>query len=139
MKSLQIHIFIGHQSHSKGPLPHQRNISPETQVIISQPPAAPNSAKNPFPSFNVQHQAPNLALNNPSTNIINLSSRNATPPTTINDQTHRPPSGGGASSSNSSIASEAEQIITCDLCGLSGIPNRQAYKQVRLEWQNKWL
>ena len=122
MKSLQIHIFIDHHSHSKGPVPNHRNISPETTAKVASPSVVPNNMQNPFPSFNVQHHTPNLHQV-PSTH-------QSTSSTTINDQNHRPPSGGGASSSNSSIASEAEQMFTCDLCGMAGILNRQAYKEV---------
>ena len=125
MKSLQIHIFIDHHSHSKGPLPNHRNVSPETTAVAS-PTTAPNNIQNPFPTFNVQHQV--------STNP----SHQGAPPTT-NETNHRPPSRGGASSSNSSIASEADQMFTCDLCGLAGIPNRQAYKQVTYHYLNKNL
>ena len=121
MKSLQIHIFIDHHSHSKGPIASHRNISPDA-IAVASPPVVPNHIQNPFPSFNVQHQAPNLHQS--------TSTHQNTPLTTINDQNHRPPSRGGASSSNSSIASEAEQMFTCDLCGIVGIPNRQAYKEV---------
>ena len=120
MKSLQIHIFIDHHSHSKGPLPNHRNISPETSTIAS-PPAVQNNVQNPFPTFNVQHQTPNLHQIPSQQNTSSAS----------NDQHNRPPSRGGTSSSNSSITSEADQMFTtCDLCGLTGIPNRHAYKQV---------
>ena len=119
MKSLQIHIFIDHHSHSKGPLPNHRNISPETSAIAS-PPALQNHVQNPFPSFNVQHQTPSLHQTPPPQN-----SSSAT-----NEHHNRPSSRGGTSSSSSSITSEADQLFTCDLCNMTGIPNRQAYKQV---------
>ena len=121
MKSLQIHIFIDHHSHSKGPLPNHRNISPEDSAVAS-PPAITNNTQNPFPSFNVQHQS--TSLNQSSTPLQSTSS-------SINEPNQRPHSRGGASSSNSSIASEADKMFKCDLCGLEGIPHRQAYKEVR--------
>ena len=122
MKSLQIHIFIDHHSHSKGPLPNNRNISPDNTAVAS-PPAIPNNPQNPFPSFNVQHQSPSL-------NQSNHAQQNTS--STTNESNQRPHSRGGASSSNSSIASEADKMFSCDLCGLSGIQHRQAYKEVRL-------
>ena len=120
MKSLQIHIFIDHHSHSKGPLPNHRNVSPE-DAAVSSPPAIPNNPQNPFPTFNVQHQSTTLNQHNPT--LQNSSS-------SINEPNQRPHSRGGASSSNSSIASEADKMFKCDLCGLDGIPHRQAYKEV---------
>ena len=122
MKSLQIHIFIDHHSHSKGPLPNNRNISPDNTAVAS-PPTIPNNPQNPFPSFNVQHQSPSL-------NQSNHAQQNTS--STTNESNQRPHSRGGASSSNSSIASEADKMFSCDLCGLSGIQHRQAYKEVRL-------
>ena len=120
MKSLQIHIFIDHHSHSKGPLPNHRNVSPE-DAAVSSPPAIPNNPQNPFPSFNVQHQTTSLNQHNPTLQSTSSS---------INEPNQRPHSRGGASSSNSSIASEADKMFKCDLCGLDGIPHRQAYKEV---------
>ena len=120
MKSLQIHIFIDHHSHSKGPLPNHRNVSPE-DAAVSSPPAIPNNPQNPFPSFNVQHQSTSLNQHNPTLQSTSSS---------INEPNQRPHSRGGASSSNSSIASEADKMFKCDLCGLDGIPHRQAYKEV---------
>ena len=125
MNKLQIHIFIDHQSHSQGPLPNHRNVaSPDAANMgaVASPPAVQNTIQNPFPTFNVQHQTP--------------SNRNQTPPqqhnatAVINDHLNRPSSRGGASSSNSSINSEADAFSSCDLCGMTGIPNREAYKQV---------
>ena len=111
LKSLQIHIFIEH--HKQSPLPSS------AQTV--------SRSQNPFPTVNFRQQSPPLGVSvSPGTTPL------AVPSTSRMVSDIRPASRPGSSSSSVTSESGDQQAYNCDLCGTTGIPNRQAFKQVKI-------
>ena len=114
MKSLQIHIFVDHQNikasylgQSQGP--PNKVIAQPTQPVQPLPPP-PHALPRPLP---IQQAPLTLAVNGHHYQAPNDIYRRQT-----------------SSSSEMSDSPSAVNSFNCDLCGMTGIPDRATFKQV---------
>jgi hypothetical protein len=150
MKSLHIHIFVDHQNTKinsiQGP-PNKVVAQPSPNALPLAPPSHPQAHLQAHPGPMPVRQVQPLPNNRPPEHLLNGHHFQQTASAASNEALYRrqtSSSSGGSDFSESSrpnLEGQQQQLqpqsslgpknaFSCDLCGMSGIPDRTAFQQV---------